>query len=494
MSLRVRFLLSLLAVLTLMAIPALFAVSRVNALRDIVLELRGQAAQSALAVGRLEASLVQVERNQVAFVATAEPEYAAGMRLAMSQANAEAAILRDAGHGDVVGAVSVRLQNVVESIHRIETIVSEGRLTDATEYLGRDAVPELERARAALPALAAAIDEKTNQRVTVAQHSAVAAAWATTLAVIIAFGLAGALALAAAGVLTHPLDRLRRAMARVASGTFEAPGDLPYDRSDEVGDLTRSFRTMTMRLAELERLKAEFVGTASHDLKTPISIITGYAELIHDELSGPLHTRHRELLRSLSDQTETLQRRVDQLLELSRMEAGRLRLGLEEINVRHFAGEVQRAYEPAARMRELQLDLSVHDNAPPFLIGDPDVLRTDVMGNLIGNALKFTPPGGMIRISIRPDGDRLSIEVADTGCGIPQDQLDHIFEKYYQGRGANGGAGLGLAIAKAGVEAHGGTIHVTSRIERGTRCRVSLPVRAVMSPVAAQPQRRAAVG
>jgi signal transduction histidine kinase len=236
---------------------------------------------------------------------------------------------------------------------------------------------------------------------------------------------------------------------------------------------------MTQRLAELDRLKAEFVGSASHDLKTPISIITGYAELIREELAGPLHVRHRELLSSLSEQTQTLQRRVDQMLEISRMEAGRLRLGLEEINVRHFAGEVHRAFEPAARVRDLQLELHVHDSVPPFLIADPDVLRTDVMGNLIGNALKFTATGGTIRVSIRPDGDRLSIEVADTGCGIPQDQVDHIFDKYYQGRGTKGGAGLGLAIAKAGVEAHGGRIQVISRVERGTRFRVSLPLRAI---------------
>ena len=478
MSLRARFLLSLLAVLVLMAVPALFAVSRVNALRDIVLELRGQAAQSALAVGRLEASLVQVERHQRVYVAMADPDFAVRMRHATNDAISEAATLRAAGHGDLVNTAARRLEHVAQSNGHLEALVEAGNLDAATDYLNTSAVPEVERARAAVPALAAAIDEKTNQRVSVAQRSAIAAATATTAAVLVAFVLAGALALAAAGVLTHPLDRLRRAMARVADGTFEAPVDLPYDRHDEVGDLSRSFRTMTARLAELERLKAEFVGSASHDLKTPISIITGYTELIRDELSGPDHRRSRELLRSLSDQTATLQRRVDQLLELSRMEAGRLLLGLEEINVRHFAGEVLRTFVPAARARDVQLELDVHDNVPPFLIGDPDVLRTDVMGNLIGNALKFTPPGGMIRLSIRPDGERLSLEVADTGCGIPQDQLDHIFEKYYQGRGANSGAGLGLPIAKAGVEAHGGTIHVTSRVDRGTRCRISLPLRA----------------
>jgi two-component system sensor histidine kinase GlrK len=481
MSLRLRFLLSLLAVLGLMAVPALFAADRVNALRDIVLELRGQAAQSALAVGRLEAALVQVERYQRGYVATADGDFAARMRRAANQAAAEIATLRAAGHGDLVTVAALRVDQVVETNRRIEELVEDGLLDAATEYLRSDALPEIERARGAIPALAAGIDEATSQGVIVAQRSAIAAGTATTAAVFVALALAGALALAAAGVLTQPLDRLRLSMARVADGTFEAPHDLPYDRIDEVGDLSRSFRTMTMRLAELDRLKAEFVGTASHDLKTPISIIIGYAEMIRDELSGPLHTRHRELLRALSEQTQTLQRRVDQLLEISRMEAGRLRLGLEQINVRHFAGELLRAFKPAARMRDLTLELDVHESVPPFVIGDPDVLRTDVIGNLIGNAVKFTPPGGEIRISIRPDGDRLSIEVSDTGCGIPQDQLDHIFEKYYQGRAGSGVSGLGLAIAKAGIEAHGGKIHVTSRVQRGTRCRVSLPLHADQS-------------
>jgi signal transduction histidine kinase len=483
MSLRLRFLLSLLAVLTLMALPALFAADRVNALRDIVLELRGQAAQSALAVGRLEAALVQVERHQRAYVATADGDFAARMRRAVNQAVAEIATLRTAGHGDLVTIAALRMDQVVEANRRLEALVGEGSLAAATEYLRSDALPDIERARSTIPALAAGIDEATSEGVTVAQRSAIAAGTATTAAVFVSLALAGALAIAAAGVLTQPLDRLRHSMARVADGTFEAPHDLPYDRIDEVGDLSRSFRTMTLRLAELDRLKAEFVGTASHDLKTPISIIIGYAEMIRDELSGPLHTRHRELLRALSEQTQTLQRRVDQLLEISRMEAGRLRLGLEQINVRYFAGELLRAFQPAARMRDLKLDLDVHESVPTYVIGDPDVLRTDVIGNLIGNAVKFTPPGGEIRISIRPDGDRLSIEVSDTGCGIPQDQLDHIFEKYYHGRGVTGGAGLGLAIAKAGVEAHGGRIHVTSRVQRGTRCRVSLPMNTESPPV-----------
>jgi signal transduction histidine kinase len=183
-------------------------------------------------------------------------------------------------------------------------------------------------------------------------------------------------------------------------------------------------------------------------------------------------------LRSLAEQTQSLQRRVDQLLEISRMEAGRVRLGLEEINVRHFFDGMHQTFEPAARLRGIRLEVEVDDVAPPFLIADPDLLRSDVLGNLIGNAMKFTPAGGSIHVLLRADGERVHIDVADTGPGIAPDQIDHIFEKYYQGRGAKGGSGLGLAIARAAVQAHGGTINVRSNPGRGTRFRVTMPVRA----------------
>ncbi|HSJ13196.1 MAG TPA: HAMP domain-containing sensor histidine kinase [Longimicrobiales bacterium] len=478
MSLRFRFLLSLLAVLVIMAAPALFAASRVTALRDVVLDLRGQAAQSALAVGRLQAALAQVDRYQRAYVVTTDPELAERMRGSVREAATEIRTLRAAGYGDLVDAAGLHPDRLEQSSAHIEALVGRGQLDAATAYLGTIASPLVEGARAALPALAGAIDANTSASGPAARKAAAAAATATLIALLVALALAGALALTTVRVITRPLDRLRFAMARVAEGTFEAPAELPYDEPGEVGELSRSFLTMTMRLAELDRLKADFVGSASQDLKAPISVICGYAELMQDELGASLTGRHRELLRSLREQTQSLQRRLEQLLEVSRMESGRLRLGLEEINLRHFAAELQRAFEPAARMRDLRLELVLHDHAPAFMIADPDVLRTDILGNLVSNALKFTPAGGLIRISIRPDGERLHFEVADTGCGIAEDQLAHIFEKYYQGRGAPGGAGLGLAIAKAAVEAHGGRIDVQSRVGQGSRFRVGIPVRA----------------
>lgn len=485
MSLRLRFLLSLLAVLALVVGPALFAVERVAALRDIVLELRGQAAQSTLAVGRLEAALLELDRHQRVFVATADPATAAAMHAATDQLAAAVSTLQLAGYGELLAEGGIQVERLAANAQQLEALVARRELERATSFLLTDAHPSLSAAREGVAGVAARIDLATSARVPEAQRSAVAAHRATTTALLVAVALAIVLSLATARVLTQPLERLRLAMAGVADGSFEAPAGLPYARRDEVGDLSRSFRTMTLRLEELDRLKAEFVGGISHDLKTPASVIAGYAELIQDEMGDVLEPRQAELLRSLAAQTATLQRRIDQLVEISRMEAGRLQLSLEEIDPGHFTEELQRAFQPEARLRSLRLVMMV-DAATPPILGDPDVLRTDVLGNLMANAFEHTPAGGTITICVRPVAQGVCIEVTDTGAGIPANRLEGLFDRYYQRRGDGGGHGVGLAIAKAGAESHGGDIEVHSTVGAGTRVRVTLPAAPVAS-VAATP-------
>src|SRR5690606_26222171 len=124
--------------------------------------------------------------------------------------------------------------------------------------------------------------------------------------------------------LTSPLRRVRSAMAEVAAGSFESPESLPYVRRDEIGDLARSFRAMTEKLAELDRVKAEFVSVASHELKTPLNVIAGYADLLSQDVYGPVSERQRPVLDTIREQTHAVARQVDQLLSISRIEAGGL--------------------------------------------------------------------------------------------------------------------------------------------------------------------------
>lgn len=489
MRLRTRFLLSLLALIALMTVPALYAAAHVRQVREIALDLRQDAARTAATVGRLRAALSDLDRLQRAYVATTDPEFAQHVERAMAAIEAHVDSLGAFGYGDELregGFPAHGLRAVTDSLR---VLVQAGELEAATQRVSTVARPLLQQGDAAVAYVSGAIDRGTARRTAEADAIAEAAARTTTTAIVLALIAAMGLAWLAARRLTRPLDRLRQAMTRVAHGEFEIAPDAAYDRTDEVGELFRSFEAMSRRLAELDRMKAEFVGIASHDLKTPISVITGYAEMMEEELSGTLEHRHSQLLHSLWEQTRALGSRVNQLIEISRMEAGGLRLGLEEINVRYFATSVQKQYAPVARTHGVELVVETERDAPSFLVADPDCLNTEILGNLVGNAFKFTPRGGRVDVRFLAGGPgRLVIEVRDDGPGIDPEEAPHVFDRYFRGRSASGrvGSGLGLPIARAGVVAHGGTIDLVPDAGPGATFRVDLPLRPVAEPAAAR--------
>ena len=473
MTLRLRFLFSLIAIMVIMAVPAIYGVSRVAEVRDIALDLQEQAATSALAVGDLRTALGELDRYQSLYVAFRENDDATRMWGHLNDAVVQLETLRDAGYAAAVDSAAIPIGSLRDDTALLESLVSAGQLDSATHYRETTAAPRLKHATSAVPQLAHAIDRYTTAGVVAAQRSAHAATTAALTAMLIALALAGALAVAAAGVFSAPIERLAAAMARVADGDFDAPRTLPYERLDEIGNLSRSFRAMTARLQQLDRMKAEFLGAASQGLKTPIGVIGGYAELIREEANGDLTARHRELLAALSEQTDVLRRRLDQLLEMSRMESGTLALGLEEIYLRHFVTDMQREFTPRAGARGIQLSVRLDERTPPFIVADPDLLRVDILGNVIGNAIQYTPSGGTIDVVVRPDADLIVFEVADSGPGLPEDRVDNLFEKH--GRDASAGAGLGLAIARAAVQAHNGRIDGRNMPGGGARFRIAIP-------------------
>ena len=487
MTLRLRFLFSLIAVIAIMAVPAIYGVTRVAEVRDITLDLRERAATAALAVGRLGTAVAEFDRYQRLYIVTSEPEHSTLMWGRLDDAARELDIVRSAGYGEAVENAAIPIDALRDVTARLETFVNAGLLRTATDYREIAADPLLKEAIAALPQLADAIDRHTAASVTAAQRSAGAATTAALTAMLIALVLAGALAVAAAGVFSAPIQRLASAMARVADGVFDAPRTLPYDRMDEIGDLSRSFRAMTEQLARLDRMKAEFLGAASQGLKTPIGVIGGYAELIQEEANGDLTARHRELLAALSEQTDVLRRRLDQLLEMSRMESGTLALGLEEIYLRHFVSDLEREFAPRAAARGIRLTVRLDEHSPPFVVADPDLLRSDILGNIIGNAIQYTPAGGTVDVVVRPDADLVVFEVADSGPGLPPDRVDSLFDKH--GREPSAGAGLGLAIARAAVLAHNGRIDGRNLPGGGARFRIAIPTTqsSLLGPAAAIP-------
>lgn len=485
MRLRTRFLLSLLALVALMTIPAVYAAVHVREVREIALDMRQHAARTAVTVGRLRAGLSDLDRLQRAYVATANPAVGDQVDRVMAEIHVHVDSLGAFGYADELGHGGFPLRGLEQVTDTLRMLVDAGELDAATQQIGAVARPLLRQGDAAVAYVSGAIDRSTAERTAEADAIASAAARGTTTAILVALLAALGLAWLASRLLTRPLERLRDGMQRVAEGKFDMPPDDAYEREDELGELFRSFRAMAAQLAELDRMKAEFVGIASHDLKTPISVITGYAELMEEELSPALEQRHRQVLHSLWEQTQALGSRVNQLIEISRMESGGLRLGLEEINVRHFARTLEQEFSPLARSHGVLFTVIGEVDAPTFLVADPDCLHTEILGNLLGNALKFTPRGGRVEMRFRGgEGGRLVIEVRDDGPGIPPDEAPHVFDRYFRGRSASGrvGSGLGLPIARAGVVAHGGTLEVVTHDGPGATFRVELPLRPVHNP------------
>lgn len=232
-------------------------------------------------------------------------------------------------------------------------------------------------------------------------------------------------------------------------------------------------------LRRLERVRRDFVANVSHELKTPLTAIVGFAEtLLTGALEDPQHSRH--FLEVIREHARRMARLVDDLLDLSRMEAGRLVLHWEEVSL----AELLREAVEAIRVPATQAGLQVHLRCPELLVRcDPERLL-QILRNLLDNALRYTPAGGRIDVTAVADLEqqRAIVTVADTGIGIPADQLDRIFERFYRLDAARArahhGTGLGLSIARHLVEALGGRIWVESQEGSGSRFSFTVPLAA----------------
>jgi len=229
---------------------------------------------------------------------------------------------------------------------------------------------------------------------------------------------------------------------------------------------------------ELDRMRDAFVATVSHELRTPLTSISGFLEMLEDE-EHVLGEAGRQYLEVIRRSTERLHALVEDLLLVAQIEARRVELQLAPVDLGELAARAAEAARPSAR--EKQVDLQVHANGPPVVLGDAKRL-TQVLDNLVSNAVKFTPEGGAVTITVGQNGAGARLVVADTGIGVPKDEQKQVFSRFFRAstatRRAIPGTGLGLAICHALVEQHGGSIEFSSREGKGTEVVVTLPAAA----------------
>ena len=225
-------------------------------------------------------------------------------------------------------------------------------------------------------------------------------------------------------------------------------------------------------LKELDRAKSEFVTSVTHDLRSPLTAITGFIDLLRD--AGPLNEQQREFVSHASQSTAKMRRLIDDLLDLAKIEAG-LGAATTVCDLSVIAQEVAADLQGTAIQQHVELSVAKTGDLPEIQ-GDPNRLRRAI-ANLVGNALKYTPEGGTVQIVLEAIDGQVTVAVVDSGRGIPKDAIPYIFDPFYRVAAHQDvdGIGLGLAMVKSIVEVHGGTISVNSQVGQGSRFTISLP-------------------
>jgi signal transduction histidine kinase len=318
----------------------------------------------------------------------------------------------------------------------------------------------------------------TYSRVIAAQAEARSLESRTWTGVVIALAASVSLALVGTGLIayrmTRSLRRLSKATAAVAAGSFREP--IPVDAADEIGGLARSFNLMAAQLRQLDDTKEEFFASLSHELRSPLTSVREASHLLREEVSGPLTAQQARLVQIIGQSSDRLLRLVNQMLEMSRLRAGILPLQRSRLDVDRIVARAVEELRPQADDGGVHVERE-SVGADWSVMGDDDRL-TQVVVNLLANAIRFTPRGGRVVVRVVDAGSEIEIQVEDTGIGIPASALPHIFESYRQAHRDRGGTGLGLAVVRGVVQAHGGRVTVESQEGKGSRFTVLLPRRA----------------
>jgi two-component system sensor histidine kinase BarA len=264
----------------------------------------------------------------------------------------------------------------------------------------------------------------------------------------------------------------------------------------ELQEKARALSEQNERLQELDKLKSNFLATVSHELRTPLTSVIGYSEMLLEGLAGTLNGEQRDYVKTIMEKGENLLSLITQILDLSRIESGNLRLTVTDFDPEPVLKAASTSIIPQANKKQIHFSVELAPGLP-YLKGDRDKIGQIVV-NLLGNAVKFTPNGGKIRLiaetftgtragGAKPttmfdlkDENFLKIVVEDSGVGIPADKIDKVFERFFQVDNSPtreyGGTGLGLSIVKSFVESHRGEITVSSVVGQGSRFMVLLPL------------------
>ena len=459
MTIRARLALGIFAIATVLLIPLLLSLRSLQRVDDDVSRLHDEEIERLVLLRRASGELEDLAREQLASQPLRSGATSAPAR---SEANTVALLgMADLLEADTFDSAAFHYRDAA-------------RLYAA----GADPLPSigaarrwLNRAERDVSASATSVVESAARETS---RSRAIAAWGLTIALLLAVAIGTWLTLS----IGRPVAALKEGMLGVAEGNFEHPLRIAPARRDEFGVLAQSFVTMTARLSQLERMKAVWTSVVTHELKTPINVIMGNLQLGEEGILGELTPKQRTAFVTMRRNAAVLRRRVQRLLDVSQFEAGAGKLDVARVDFPEFVAGVEASFAVIGQERGIAFNAIRGARLPSEVRWDGDRI-SEVLDNLLSNAFKFTPRGGTVELRVEEAGDSVRFVVRDTGAGIPAGQLPFLFRRFYQAdnqeKASAKGTGLGLAIAKEIVEAHGGTIEVTSDVGVGTTFTVVLP-------------------
>ncbi len=274
--------------------------------------------------------------------------------------------------------------------------------------------------------------------------------------------------------ITRPIRELTQATHAVSEGNLSQ--QVTVHSNDELGELAKAFNKMSAELSRSVNARKQMTADIAHELRTPLSLILGHAEAVHDGVLPPT----KENFEIIREEAARLEHLVNDLRTLSLADAGELTINLQIIEPERLIQEVASLYQFETQKKNISLELDVASPLPAIEV-DP-ARMTQVLTNILDNALRHTPEGGKVVLSMKQTGDHVELAIHDSGPGLPREDLERIFERFYRADSSRqrdgdplGGSGLGLAIAKSIVQAHGGQLSAESEAGQGLRVIVALP-------------------
>ncbi|MGM0441914.1 MAG: ATP-binding protein [Elusimicrobiota bacterium] len=292
------------------------------------------------------------------------------------------------------------------------------------------------------------------------------------------FGIAASLLLTE--IVVIPIKKIAYGTKRIGHGNLDTK--IKISRKDELGDLADDINKMTKKLGEIDKMKESFISSVTHELRSPLNSIGMYMDLFYNEELGKINSDQKEALEVMKQATKRLSRFINNILDLSKLESGQMETDFEEFQLPNLIEDIENLYKVQMEKKNINFEVKYPDftEIPPVYGDYESTIR--ILDNLLSNAIKFTPEDGIITVEVDvKDSEYLEVAVSDTGRGIPESEIDKIFDKFKQVNGVRKevdgpkGTGLGLPLVKNMVQAQGGNIRVESEEGEGTTFYFTIP-------------------